>query len=171
LAGLGVLLQRRTEVIRMGVCDVGGPVEPGRLGARPTGMTAPRRFSLAAVSVAVAVVALAGCGTQQGGGAPAGGGPAGGTTTTSAPAPTTVVPTKPSGPKGVAVVVTGVIEAGVESGCFVLTPDKGGEKYLIMGQSKPPTGVPVTVHGVTQPGTVSYCQQGTPLQVSTVELR
>jgi len=127
-------------------------------------MTAPRRFTMAAVSVAFAALALAGCGTQHGA-APAGGGPAGST------APSTTTPTKPSGPKGAAVVVEGVIEAGVEPGCYVLTPDKGGEKYLVMGQSKPPTGVPVTVHGVTQPGTMSYCQQGTPLQVSTVELR
>jgi hypothetical protein len=137
-------------------------------------MTAPRLSSLAAVSAALTVLVLAGCGPQPGGGQ-AGGGPAGGTATTTAPttAPTTTAPPttgKPGGGKqGTNVTVEGVIEQGVEPGCYVLTPTTGGQKYLVLGQTKPPTEVRVRVHGVTQPGTMSYCQQGTPLQVSTVE--
>jgi predicted small secreted protein len=143
---------------------------PGRV---QSGMTAPRRFSLGTVSVALAALALAGCGTQHGDGTPAGGGgPAGGgTVTTTTPAPALTLsggPTK-GVPQGTAVTVEGVIEQGVEPGCYVLTPTGGGEKYLVMGQSKPPVEVKVRVSGVTQPGTMSYCQQGTPLKVSTVE--
>jgi hypothetical protein len=160
----------------MGLRDSRTRGEPGRPGVRPTGMTAPRRL---AVSVAFAALALAGCGTVHDGAQQAGG-PAGGTATTTAtttaapPSSSTPAPTKPSGPKGAAVTVDGVITAGVEPGCYVLTPDRGGQKYLVImsgSTGKPPVDVPVTVHGVTQPGTMSYCQQGTPLAVSTLELR
>jgi hypothetical protein len=141
-------------------------------------MTAPRRFTLAAVSAALTALALAGCGPQPGGNQ-AGGGPAGGTATTPATtAPTTTTPptttppaTTPTGKSGSGTTVTveGVIEPGVEHGCYVLTPTSGGQKYLVLGQTKPPTDVRVRVHGTTQPDTMSYCQQGTPLQVSTIE--
>jgi hypothetical protein len=132
-------------------------------------MTAPRRFSLATVSVALAALALAGCGAQQGG-VPAGGGPAGGTATT-APPTTVVTPTGGKVPGATAVRVDGVIERGVEPGCYVLTATNGGPKYLVVTKTPPPTDVPVHVEGTTMPGTMSYCQQGTPLHVTTVERR
>jgi hypothetical protein len=153
----------------MGSVTRGSLWNRGPLGRVQSGMTAPRRLSLTTASVALAALALAGCGTQHGTQA-GGGGPAGGATTTAtAPVPTlSGGPTKGS-PQGRSVTVEGVIERGVEPGCFVLTPTAGGEKYLVMGQPKPPVEVKVRVSGVTQPGTMSYCQQGTPLMVSTVE--
>jgi hypothetical protein len=75
----------------------------------------------------------------------------------------------PSG-SGRAVVVTGVIERGVEPGCFVLTPDQGGVRYLVLAKSPPPLGVPVVVHGTTS-DQLSYCQQGAPLRVDRIDPR
>ena len=132
-------------------------------------MTVFRRIPLVIASCAVAGLAVTGCGTQQGGDGSA----AGGTATTPAPTgvPTTLPTSQPAPTKPVAVVVHGVIEQGVEPGCYVLTPDQGGPKYLVIARTTPPIGVPVTVRGTTQPGMVSYCQQGTPLQATQIERR
>jgi hypothetical protein len=67
------------------------------------------------------------------------------------------------------VTVDGVVEAGVEPGCKVLTA--GSTMYLILGGKDVPTGVPVRVEGVLQPGVLSTCQQGTPLRVTSVTRR
>ena len=79
------------------------------------------------------------------------------------------------GPTGIpvgspkAVTIDGVIEAGVEPGCKVLTA--GNTKFLILGGNDVPMGVPVTVEGTLQPGVLSTCQQGTPLRVTSVKRR
>ncbi len=79
------------------------------------------------------------------------------------------------GPTGIpvgspkAVTIDGVIEAGVEPGCKVLTA--GNTKYLILGGNDVPLGVPVRVEGTLQPGVLSTCQQGTPLRVTSVKRR
>ena len=79
------------------------------------------------------------------------------------------------GPTGIpvgspkAVTIDGVIEAGVEPGCKVLTA--GNTKFLILGGSDVPMGVPVRVEGTLQPGVLSTCQQGTPLRVTSVKRR
>jgi len=79
------------------------------------------------------------------------------------------------GPTGIpvgsprAVTIDGVIEAGVEPGCKVLTA--GNTTYLILGGDDVPTGVPVRVEGTLQPGVLSTCQQGTPLRVTSVKRR
>ena len=79
------------------------------------------------------------------------------------------------GPTGIpvgspkAVTIDGVIEAGVEPGCKVLTA--GSTKYLILGGGDVPMGVPVRVEGTLQPGVLSTCQQGTPLRVTSVKRR
>jgi hypothetical protein len=68
------------------------------------------------------------------------------------------------------VVVNGVIKKGVEPGCLVLIPDRGGERYLVLAKSPPPLGVPVVVHGTTS-DQLSYCQQGVPLRVDRIDPR
>jgi hypothetical protein len=79
------------------------------------------------------------------------------------------------GPTGIpvgsprAVTIDGVIEAGVEPGCRVLTA--GNTSYLILGGDDVPMGVPVRVEGTLQPGVLSTCQQGTPLRVTNVKRR
>ena len=67
------------------------------------------------------------------------------------------------------VTVDGIIEAGVEPGCKVLT--SGTATYLILGGNDVPMGVPVRVEGTIQPGVLSTCQQGTPLRVTSVKRR
>lgn len=121
------------------------------------------------------VVALAAMGCAPQGST--GSGDSGGSASTG---PTTPVPaqtSEPSGgtgsavpPAGRAVIVNGVIERGVEPGCFILTPDRGGPVYLVLGVRGLPVGVPVTVRG-TISSVLSYCQQGIPLQASSVQQR
>ena len=79
------------------------------------------------------------------------------------------------GPTGIpvgtpkAVTIDGVIEAGVEPGCKILTA--GNTRYLMLGGGDVPMGVPVRVEGTLQPGVLSTCQQGTPLRVTSVKRR
>jgi hypothetical protein len=140
-------------------------------------MVTVRLRALSALIVAVAAVLLAACGnaTDQTGSDPTG------QATTAAPSSSpssaargnggTVKP----GPTGIpvgsprAVTIDGVIEAGVEPGCKVLTA--GNTRYLILGGGDVPLGVPVRVEGTLQPGVLSTCQQGTPLRVTTVKRR
>jgi hypothetical protein len=103
------------------------------------------------------------------------------TAPTSSPTPATPRPvpsgggTFHPGPTGIpvgspkAVTIDGVIEAGVEPGCKVLTA--GNTRYLILGGGDVPMGVPVRVEGTLQPGVLSTCQQGTPLRVTSVKRR
>lgn len=102
-----------------------------------------------------------------------------GSTSPSAAAPATTAPASPGSTGGAAaspppvsqagrsVEVTGVIEQGVEPGCFVLTPEKGGPTYLVLGVPHPPVGVPVVVSGSVS-NLISYCQQGLPLQATSI---
>jgi predicted small secreted protein len=140
-------------------------------------MVTVRLRALSALIVAVAAVLLAACGnaTDQTGSDPT-------------RQPTTAAPSSPPssagpsnggtfkpGPTGIpvgsprAVTIDGVIEAGVEPGCKVLTA--GNTRYLILGGGDVPLGVPVRVEGTLQPGVLSTCQQGTPLRVTTVKRR
>ena len=154
-------------------------------------MTVRWRVWLAVAACALVGVAVGGCGDSSGGSA------AGGVTATPVPTtpvtgsspasrlPTgtpTAVPTsgspvpEPTGsgiplPRPDGVVVRGVIEAGVEAGCWVLTPDRAGPRYVLVTATTPPTGVPVTVYGTPHPDQVSYCQQGTVLAVNKIERR
>jgi hypothetical protein len=153
-------------------------------------MTVRWRVWLAVACCALVGVAVGGCGGTSGGGSAAGGAsgtPAPSTPTTgsspvpSLPAgtPTTVPttgsgapgPTRPGSPWPSSVVVRGVIEKGVEGGCWVLTPDRAGPSYVLVTATTPPTGVPVTVYGTARPDQASYCQQGTVLAVSRIERR
>ena len=85
------------------------------------------------------------------------------------PGPPPVGPTGIPTASGKPVVVDGVIEAGVEPGCRVLTA--GSTRYLLLGGKDVPLGVPVRVQGLLQPGVLSTCQQGTPLRVTDVQRR
>jgi hypothetical protein len=138
-------------------------------------MTVIRRICLAIGSCAVAGLTVTGCGTQTAGDGAGAGGAAGTPplpTVSAPPSRTMPVPTKTLPPvPGAPVVVQGVIEPGVEPGCYVLTPDRGGSRYVVITTTPPPTGVPVTVRGIPHPDQASYCQQGTPLQASRIELR
>jgi hypothetical protein len=143
-------------------------------------MVTVRARTLFALVVAGAAVLLSACGNATEG---SGSGP-GDQPTTVAPssAPTTAPSPPPTGggtvapgPTGIPigrgkpVTIDGIIEAGVEPGCRVLTA--GGTKYLMLGGKDAPMGVPVRVEGVLQPGVLSTCQQGTPLRVTSVKRR
>jgi hypothetical protein len=138
-----------------------------------------RRVLLSLPAVA-AVLLLSGCGDP----APTDPGPGGGG------APSTAVPTSPVTPRpvppvdpskpvdptkpgdptasGRPITVDGVVEAGVEPGCKVLTA--AGTQYQVLGENIP-VGVPVRVTGVLQPGVLTTCQQGTPIRVTKVQRR
>lgn len=139
-------------------------------------MVTVRFRALSALAVAGAVLLLAACGNatvQPGSGStdqPTSGAPS------RSPVPShsgggTVHP----GPTGIpvgspkAVTVDGVIEAGVEPGCTILTA--GNTRFLLLGANDAPMGVPVRVEGTLQPGVLSTCQQGTPLRVTSVKRR
>jgi|SRR5215470_13542887 len=152
-------------------------------------MTVRWRVWLAVAACALVGVAVGGCGGTSSGGSAAGsasGTPTPSTPTSSSPVPSTpagaptAVPTSGSGtsgpsgsgmPRPSSVVVRGVIEMGVEGGCWVLTPDRAGTRYVLVTATTPPTGVPVTVYGTAHPDQVSYCQQGTVLAVNRIERR
>jgi hypothetical protein len=144
-------------------------------------MVTVRFRALSALLVAGAALLLAACGNATG--QPGSGSTDRPTAGTSSSAPTTTPVPVPSGgggtfrpgPTGIpvgspkAVTIDGVIEAGVEPGCKVLTA--GNTRYLILGGDDVPMGVPVRVEGTLQPGVLSTCQQGTPLRVTSVKRR
>ncbi|MEU5873965.1 hypothetical protein AB0A73_20710 [Glycomyces sp. NPDC047369] len=66
--------------------------------------------------------------------------------------------------------ISGTVEAGVESGCLVLTYE--GTVYGIFGSfdsSVVYAGAQVTLHGTVDAGMMSTCQQGTPFVVQEAE--
>jgi len=150
-------------------------------------MVTVRFRALSALVVAGAALLLAACGNatvQPGSGAtgqPTAGASSSAPTSSPSSNPTPVPSsaggggTFRPGPTGIpvgspkAVTIDGVIEAGVEPGCKVLTA--GNTKFLILGGSDVPMGVPVRVEGTLQPGVLSTCQQGTPLRVTSVKRR
>ena len=134
------------------------------------------RRALLSLPAVAAVLLLSGCGdptpadpgTGPGGGAPSTAVPT--SPATSRPVPSPVDPTKPGVPtaSGRPITVDGVVEAGVEPGCKVLTA--AGTQYQVLGDNIP-VGVPVRVTGVLQPGVLTTCQQGTPIRVTKVQRR
>lgn len=136
-------------------------------------MVTVRVRALIALPAAAGALLLSGCGDPS----PRPG--TGNEPTTAAPVPSStptrsVVPLPPAPTdlptaSGRPITVEGIVEAGVEPGCKVLTT--GTTKYLILGGKDVPTGVPVRVEGVLQPGVLSTCQQGTPLRVTDVQRR
>jgi hypothetical protein len=117
-----------------------------------------------AAAAVLFVLLAAGCANPgSGSGSGSGSTPPPPATTSAAPAPA---------PTGAGTVtVDGVVEKGVEPGCLVLRA--GTKSYLLMGvqASAAPTAVPVRVTGELVTDVASYCQQGTPLQVTTLTRR
>lgn len=79
-------------------------------------------------------------------------------------------PSSPATATSTPVEVTGRVTAGVESGCRLLVPDSGSRSstpYLLLGgdRSTLTTNAHVKVSGVVRSDVISYCMQGTPLQV------
>lgn len=62
--------------------------------------------------------------------------------------------------------LTGVVEAGVEANCLVLTHQ--GVTYLLLDADRAIVrpGARVTVRGRTAPGVATTCMQGLPFEVS-----
>jgi hypothetical protein len=67
------------------------------------------------------------------------------------------------------ITLQGVVQDGVEAGCHLLRVDGGG-LYLLLGGdvSTVRPGGRVEVVGVPKPLLVTTCQQGTPLQVTSI---
>lgn len=132
-------------------------------------MVTVRVRALIALPAAAGALLLSGCGdpsSQPGtGNEPTTAAPTGTKSVVPVPPAPTDLPTASGRP----ITVEGIVEAGVEPGCKVLTA--GTTKYLILGGKDVPTGVPVRVEGVLQPGVLSTCQQGTPLRVTDVQRR
>jgi hypothetical protein len=157
-------------------------------------MVTVRFRALSVVVVTGVALLLAACGnaTVQPGSDPSGQPTTGAPTSAPTGAPTSAPGSAPSanpmpvpsssgggtfrpGPTGIpvgsakAVTIDGVVEAGVEPGCTVLTA--GNTTYLILGGGDLPMGVPVRVEGTLEPGVLTTCQQGTPLRVTSVKRR
>ncbi len=66
----------------------------------------------------------------------------------------------------------GTLEAGVESGCVVLTDDSGTVLANLIGvdTATTPLGTAVVVTGKFQQDLMTTCQQGKPFAVASVEL-
>lgn len=66
------------------------------------------------------------------------------------------------------ITVVGTVEAGVEYDCLILTTT-GGSTYQLTGNiNSSYIGQQVVVRGVLDPDGASYCMQGTPLHVISV---
>ncbi len=89
-----------------------------------------------------------------------------GLSTTSAPVTVTVI-TPPS------ITVTGYVRPGVEMGCMLLRPDFGtpGTEYLLLGGDRTliVPGAHLRVTGEPVPGAITFCMQGSPLMVNSVQ--
>ena len=91
------------------------------------------------------------------------------------PAPSAVDPGQPkdappgAGGKSLEIAVTGVVTAGVEPGCRLISD--GRTSYLLLGGDGElaKVGARVTVTGTIGENVMSTCQQGTPLQVKSVK--
>ena len=117
------------------------------------------------LALAVALTA-AGCARADDPGAPPAGPSAPAST---APASSPPAGTAPASSAPGAITVDGVVEKGVEPGCLVLRA--GGRSYTLQGATDVPLGVPVRVTGAARTDQASYCQQGTPLDVTSVTTR
>jgi hypothetical protein len=118
----------------------------------------------------LSAILLAGC-AQSGSGSAAASGSAG-ADIPSAPASASPSTPGPSGssqsspPSGVALVLTGQVQAGVEPKCLILTD--GGQAYQLMGGDPAvvKVGARVRVTGHVVDNVMSYCMQGKPFQVT-----
>ncbi|MDP9791531.1 hypothetical protein J2S43_000043 [Catenuloplanes nepalensis] len=137
-----------------------------------------RRFLL--VPMAVAALALTACASPSSESPAAPGAPSSVTVTPSLDGvvPSVVPSLDPGIPlpemsgkpdKPLEITVTGQVTAGVEPGCRILSD--GRTSYLLLGgdESVAKVGARVTVTGTLGENIMSTCQQGTPLQVKSVQ--
>jgi hypothetical protein len=133
-----------------------------------------RRFPL--ILAAVAVLAASACASP--GTSPEPGAPAAPSSSAVVESPGFVDPGVPletppdmTGKPGqsVDVTVTGQVTAGVEPGCRLISD--GRNSYLLLGadENVAKVGAQVTVTGTVSEGMMTTCQQGTPLQVTSVK--
>jgi len=125
--------------------------------------------AVAAVSLLSACATGTGSPQTPGGSVSSSSTPSDGPTGRSLPPPFPVTPLPTTPPKSAQageLTMTGVVEAGVERGCLLMT--YGDKKYLLMGgdPNVVKEGAKITVRGRPNPGLLSYCQQGTPFEVS-----
>jgi hypothetical protein len=123
---------------------------------------------LVALLALAAVLLLAGCASEEGGGSPgAAPEPTPSLRATPRPAPVPSSPSVPPPASGPSVTVTGTVTDGVEAGCRILTDDKGGGSYLLLGGDRAvlAAGRKVEVTGAVVSGIMTTCQQGRPLRV------
>ncbi|HEU4399149.1 MAG TPA: DUF5818 domain-containing protein [Actinomycetota bacterium] len=121
----------------------------------------------------LAVALLAACADQDASGGAAGGGSDPTTTPETLPtAPTTPTPPPTTAPgSGTSqITATGMLRDGVEPGCVLLEADQG-TVYLLVGGDRGTlsAGGRVQVTGRLAPDLLSTCQQGQPLQVSSIK--
>ena len=77
-----------------------------------------------------------------------------------------------TGATGGTTTLTGTIEAGVESGCFVLVGQDGTVLANLIGVDAvaTPAGSVVDVTGTFEEDMMTTCQQGTPFSITTIEV-
>lgn len=131
------------------------------------------------LALAVAV-ALAGAGCAAHSGSPGHvvvSSPTSTTSGTSTTNPTGSPDPTASAPSGPTLTLDGVARHGVEPGCTVLAATDH-KLYLLLGaggrtpdQTAVPLGVPVRVRAVRVDQLVSYCQQGTPVEIVDITRR
>ena len=117
----------------------------------------------------LAVALLAACADQDASGGAAGGG----SDPTTAPETLPTAPTTPTTAPGSGtsqITATGILRDGVEPGCVLLEADQG-TVYLLVGGDRGTlsAGGRVQVTGRLAPDLLSTCQQGQPLQVSSIK--
>jgi len=131
-----------------------------------------RTRHFAALALLCAALLLAGCAQSGSGSAAASNG--GGSASPSVPASASPSVPVPSGssqppnppPSGVALVLTGQVEPGVEPHCLILKD--GGQTYQLMGGDPAivKAGARVRVSGHVVANVMSYCMQGQPFQIT-----
>jgi len=68
------------------------------------------------------------------------------------------------------ILVTGILEEGVEGGCLVLKSDDGSLYTLLdLPSNTPPVGSRVAVTGTIEEDVVTSCMQGTALKIVNLE--
>jgi hypothetical protein len=137
------------------------------------------RAAVTLAAVTLAAVMLGGCArTADSGDTSAGApGPAPSASASALPSAepsgSAVSPGPPPPSAAGALSISGVVTAGVEPNCLLLTG--AGEPYLLVFsdesmQAKAKVGTRITVTGRAQPGMMTTCQQGVPYLVTSVRV-
>ncbi|SRR6266511_2280192 len=132
------------------------------------------RRLVVAMTVALVLGGLAGCGPGEGKGArlAESGSPTPSAHSSASPSAGTPSPDESgkTGKEGT-VELRGTVESGVEAGCLILRT--GGKTYSLIGGDRDvvKAGASVVVRGTEEPGMMTICQQGTPFKVAEAYAR